>query len=98
SLATDTPSLVIVGAPKLFSSTTLRPFGPRVAFTALASVLTPRSMRARASSEKRSSLAAIWLNLWESGIGNGELGMGRAAGEIRAGRSARRLAIPYSQF
>jgi hypothetical protein len=59
SLATDTPSLVMVGAPKLFSSTTLRPFGPSVALTALAKVFTPRSMRARASSEKRISLAAI---------------------------------------
>ena len=28
SLAIDTPSLVIVGAPHFFSSTTLRPFGP----------------------------------------------------------------------
>ena len=59
SLATDTPSLVIVGAPKLFSSTTLRPFGPRVTLTALARVLTPFSMRARASSPKRTSLADI---------------------------------------
>src|SRR2546425_4461201 len=61
SFATDTPSLVIVGAPKLFSSTTLRPFGPSVALTALARVFTPRSMRARASSEKRISLAAMVL-------------------------------------
>ena len=59
SLATETPSLVMVGAPKLFSSTTLRPFGPRVAFTALASTLTPRTMRERASSPKRISLADI---------------------------------------
>ena len=59
SLATETPSLVMVGAPKLFSSTTLRPFGPRVALTALARTLTPRTMRERASSPKRISLAAI---------------------------------------
>jgi hypothetical protein len=32
SLATDTPSLVTVGAPKERSSTTLRPLGPRVDF------------------------------------------------------------------
>ena len=38
SLATVTPSLVIVGAPKLFSITTLRPLGPSVTFTAFASV------------------------------------------------------------
>src|SRR5690554_1715894 len=57
SLATETPSLVIVGEPKLFSSTTLRPFGPRVVLTALARVFTPRSRRARASSPKRMSLA-----------------------------------------
>src|SRR5215216_5864672 len=59
SFATDTPSLVTVGAPKLFSSTALRPLGPSVAFTALARILTPRSMRVRASSLKRTSLAAI---------------------------------------
>src|SRR5581483_9720525 len=59
SFATDTPSLVIVGAPKLFSSTALRPVGPRVALTALARMFTPLNMRARASSLKRTSLAAI---------------------------------------
>src|SRR5687767_6569855 len=59
SLATETPSLVTVGAPKLFSSTALRPFGPSVALTAFASRLTPRTMRVRASSEKRTSLAAM---------------------------------------
>ena len=41
SFATETPSLVIVGAPKLRSSTTLRPLGPRVTLTALASTFTP---------------------------------------------------------
>ena len=45
SLATETPSLVTVGAPKLLSSTALRPLGPRVALTALARTLTPRNMR-----------------------------------------------------
>src|SRR5918997_5403873 len=41
--------------------TTLRPFGPSVTFTALARVSTPRSMRSRASVEKRTSLAAMSL-------------------------------------
>ena len=56
SFATETPSLVTVGAPKLFSSTTLRPFGPSVTLTAFARTLTPFSIRERASSEKRTSL------------------------------------------
>ena len=43
SLATVTPSLVIRGAPKLLSSTTLRPLGPSVTFTASARMSTPRS-------------------------------------------------------
>ena len=43
SLATVTPSLVIRGAPKLLSSTTLRPFGPSVTFTASERMSTPRS-------------------------------------------------------
>ena len=42
SLATVTPSLVIVGEPNFFSMTTLRPFGPSVTFTASARMLTPR--------------------------------------------------------
>ena len=42
SLATVTPSLVMVGPPNFFSRTTLRPFGPSVTFTASASWFTPR--------------------------------------------------------
>src|SRR5271167_2135423 len=71
SLATVTPSLVIRGAPKLFSMTTLRPFGPSVTLTALARTSTPRSMRSRASGPKRTSLAAICLIPYS---GLGELG------------------------
>src|SRR6201993_4481222 len=59
SLATVTPSLVIRGAPKDFSITTLRPWGPSVTFTAFASVSTPRSIRSRASVENFTSLAAM---------------------------------------
>jgi len=41
SLATETPSLVTVGAPNERSSTTLRPFGPSVTFTASARMFNP---------------------------------------------------------
>src|SRR5919112_2936830 len=41
SLATVTPSWVTVGAPYFLSRATLRPFGPSVVLTALASVSTP---------------------------------------------------------
>ena len=61
SLATVTPSLVMRGAPKDLSITTLRPLGPSVTLTASARMLTPRSMRSRASVSKRTSLAAIVL-------------------------------------
>ncbi len=50
SLATVTPSLVMVGAPHFLSRTTFRPLGPRVTFTALASLSTPPMMARRASS------------------------------------------------
>ena len=53
SRAIDTPSLVMVGAPNFFSRTTLRPLGPRVTLTALASWSTPASRPRRASSSKR---------------------------------------------
>ena len=49
SFATVTPSLVIFGAPKALSITTLRPRGPRVTCTASANLLQPSSINARAS-------------------------------------------------
>src|SRR6476620_7752842 len=63
SLATVTPSLVMRGAPKLFSMTTLRPLGPSVTFTALARMSTPLRMRSRASRLNFTSLAAIFGSL-----------------------------------
>ena len=57
SLAIETPSLVIVGAPHFFSRTTLRPFGPRVTFTASARMFIPRSRPRRASSSNAMILA-----------------------------------------
>ena len=63
SFATDTPSLVIVGAPKLRSRTTLRPFGPNVILTALARMFTPDTILFRTFSPKRTSLAAMLILL-----------------------------------
>src|SRR5881396_1268474 len=60
SFATVTPSLVIVGFPNFLSMTTLRPFGPRVTFTASASWSTPRLRRERASVLNSRYLAAIY--------------------------------------
>src|SRR5487761_2331402 len=72
SLATDTPSLVIVGAPKLRSRTTLRPLGPRVILTALARMLTPCTILFRTFSPKRTSLAAMFCSpdacAWGMGV------------------------------
>jgi len=51
SFAIVTPSFVIRGVPYFLSSTTLRPFGPIVTFTVLASLFTPISRAARASVE-----------------------------------------------
>src|SRR3954453_10572602 len=62
SLATVTPSLVMRGAPKDFSITTLRPFGPRVTRTALARMSTPRSILSRPSEENFTSLAAMLVS------------------------------------
>src|SRR5262249_35665148 len=49
SLATVTPSLVMVGLPYFLSITTFRPLGPSVAFTASARMFTPRKSAARAA-------------------------------------------------
>src|SRR5258705_1427803 len=62
-LATVTPSLVMRGAPNDLSSTTLRPFGPSVTFTALLRISTPRIMRSRASTPNLTSLADIMISL-----------------------------------
>ncbi len=63
SLATDTPSLVTVGAPQDFSSTTLRPRGPRVTLTALPRILAPCTIRSRARPENSTFLAVICIHL-----------------------------------
>src|SRR5678809_159902 len=68
SFATVTPSLVTVGEPHDFSMTTLRPRGPRVTFTAFASMLRPFAISARAPDEKMISLAAIVLFLARYGM------------------------------
>ena len=60
SLATVTPSLVICGPPKDLSITTLRPFGPRVTFTVLASLSTPRRSPSRASRLNLISFAIVF--------------------------------------
>ena len=57
SFATVTPSFVIVGDPNFLSSTTLRPLGPRVTLTALASWFTPSIIRCRACSPNTICLA-----------------------------------------
>src|SRR5215831_279424 len=50
SLATVTPSLVMVGDPNFLLITTLRPLGPSVTFTASARTFTPRRIAWRDSS------------------------------------------------
>src|SRR5204862_663056 len=63
SLATVTPSLVIVGDPNFVSRMTFRPRGPRVTFTALARLLTPRRMPCREESPYTICLDMIALLL-----------------------------------
>ena len=60
SFATLTPSFVILGAPKLFWISTLRPRGPIVTFTASFSFLTPEYNLFLASSEKKISFAIFY--------------------------------------
>ncbi len=89
SLAMDTPSLVIVGAPHFFSSTTLRPLGPRVTRTASASLFMPFSRARRASSSKAISLGMAWFPPWVS-VPVSSTGSGSAAPRERP---VRRLAL-----
>src|SRR3989449_9437646 len=67
SLATVTPSLVIVGLPNFLSMTMLRPFGPSVALTAAAMMLMPLSRLDRASSSNFSCFGIARPSLLENG-------------------------------
>ncbi len=58
SRAMVTPSLIIMGEPNFFSSTTLRPLGPSVTRTVSARALTPFSNARLASSRKTISFPA----------------------------------------
>src|SRR5512147_303470 len=68
SLATVTPSLVMVGEPNFLSMTTFRPLGPRVTFTASASWSTPFLSLARASTLNSSSFDAM-VRISYGGVG-----------------------------
>src|ERR1022692_3068132 len=63
SLATVTPSLVMVGPPNFFSRMTLRPLGPRVTLTASASWFTPRRIACREASEYTICFAIVLSSL-----------------------------------
>ena len=78
SLATVTPSLVMRGAPNDLSSTTLRPFGPSVTFTALLRMSTPRSILSRASTENLTSLAAISVHSVDDFIPGGRASLAQS--------------------
>src|SRR5574342_730140 len=73
-----TPSLVMVGAPNFLSRTTLRPRGPIVTLTTLASLSTPRRNSSRAATSKAICLGirVIPFSLrrvnWVRGSQNGE--------------------------
>ncbi|MNE35329.1 hypothetical protein D3C80_1290810 [compost metagenome] len=60
SFATETPSFVTVGPPKDFPIITLRPFGPKVTFTAFANASTPRFKPSRASISNFISFAILF--------------------------------------
>ncbi len=67
SRAMVTPSLVIVGAPHFLSMTTLRPLGPSVTRTALASLSTPASRLRRAWSSNLRIFAMRYLPFLAAG-------------------------------
>src|SRR5262249_24306083 len=92
SLATVTPSLVMRGAPYDLSSTTFRPFGPRVTLTALARRPTPRIILSRASTENLISLADILKNPFfvSSPAGASRVGGDKGSGSFLTGARFRR--------
>src|SRR5437660_3345451 len=85
SLAMVTPSLVMVGAPNFFSSTTLRPLGPSVTLTASASLSTPASRPRRAASSNFRIFGMAPLLLLLALVGGGE--------DVAAGEDQQVLAV-----
>src|SRR6185295_16621547 len=89
-----TPSLVMLGAPHDFSSTTFRPRGPSVTVTASARMLTPRSTLARASALNSTDFAAIARSSYASGSTTQPREAGRSPSSVVAsgtrGEHARR--------
>src|SRR5580692_3285075 len=63
NLSSSSISLAMRGAPNDLSSTTLRPLGPSVTFTALLRMSTPRSILSRASTPNLTSLLAMMCSL-----------------------------------
>src|SRR5205823_2233019 len=97
SLATVTPSLVMRGAPNDLSSTTLRPLGPSVIFTALLRISTPRSMRSRASTPNLTSLLLMSVvSLKNVEVGSGAL-RGLLVGGGNVGENAQDVALLHDQ-
>src|SRR3954452_4694125 len=96
SLATVTPSLVIRGAPNDLSSTTLRPLGPSVTFTALLSMSTPRSILSRASTPNLTSLLAMFACPCEIDIGKWRLSL-LLLGGGQVGEDAHDVAFLHDQ-
>src|SRR5882672_11380567 len=94
SLATVTPSLVMRGAPNDLSSTTLRPLGPSVTFTALLRMSTPRSILSRASTPNLTSLLAMRCSLKCWGIGRLR---GLLLGGGKIGDNAHDIALLHDQ-
>ena len=90
SRAMVTPSFTTSGAPNFFSSTTLRPLGPMVTFTASARAFTPRSREAREASEKESSLAIAGV-CWGSAL---RIPSRRAPALVGKAESSRLQALP----
>ena len=63
SLATETPSFVVLGAPYDLSMTTFLPLGPKVTFTVFARISTPLSIAVLASELNFTILDIIFYSL-----------------------------------
>src|SRR3954449_10659889 len=95
SLATVTPSFVMRGAPNDLSSTTLRPLGPSVTFTALLRMSTPRNILSRASTPNLTSLLAMFACPCEMIYGDGLSGLLLRGGDV--GENAHNVALLHDQ-
>src|SRR5437868_9418052 len=97
SLATVTPSLVMVGDPNFVSRMTFRPRGPSVTLTAFARLFTPRRIPCREASPYTICFAITAFNLYGMDLSSARPGTARPKIDGNCTRASEQSEQPQQQ-